>query len=67
MYIYKMPMTTRSRTRRNRSKRQIYRARTKASTCRGKISSECLEKDGCKNTKAGKRKSYCRRKMNRSA
>lgn len=62
-----MPVTTRSKTRRNRTKRQIYRSRTKASPCRGKISSECLDKNGCKNTKSGRRKSYCRRKMNRSA
>lgn len=62
-----MPMMTRSRTRRARTKRQIYRSRVKASPCRGKISSECLDKNGCKNTKSGRRKSYCRRKMNRSA
>ncbi len=60
-------MTTRSKTRRMRTKKQIYRQRTKTSHCRGKISSDCLDKNGCKNTKAGKRKSYCRRKMNRSA
>ena len=56
-------MTTRHR----RSKRAIYRTRVKKSPCRGKARSSCLEKYGCKNTKSGKRRSYCRKKMNRNA
>ena len=62
-----MAMTTRSRTRHRRSKRAIYRSRVKKSPCRGKASSSCLEKYGCKNTKSGKRRSYCRKRMNRNA
>lgn len=58
---------TRSQTRHRRTKRRIYRSRVKKSPCRGHTQSNCLKKYGCKNTKAGKRKSYCRKKMNRNA
>jgi hypothetical protein len=58
---------TRSITRQRRTKRHIYRSRVKTSPCRGQIRSACLEKYGCKNTKAGRRRSYCRKKMNRRA
>ena len=58
---------TRSMTRRARTKKAIYRSRVKSSPCRGKLRSACLKKYGCKNTKAGRRKSYCRKKMNRNA
>lgn len=62
-----MPVSTRSKTRRMRSKKQIYRSRVKHSPCRGQVRSACLEKYGCKNTTANKRRSYCRKKTNRNA
>ena len=62
-----MPMMTRSRSRRARTKKHIYRYRVKHSPCRGQLRSACLEKYGCKNTKAGRRRSYCRKKSNRNA
>jgi len=62
-----MPVTTRSQARNARTKKQIYRARVKASQCRGKKSNRCTKKTGCKNTTAGKRRSYCRKRVNRSA
>ncbi len=58
---------TRSKTRIMRSRKQIYRQRVKTSPCRGKIRTNCLKKYGCKNTRAGRRRSYCRKKMNRNA
>ena len=58
---------TRSRSTHARTKKHIYRSRVKSSPCRGKKSSRCLEKYGCKNTKKGRRRSYCRKRMNRSA
>jgi len=58
---------TRSKTRKMRSKKQVYRSRVKTSPCRGQSSSGCREKYGCKKTKSGTRKSYCRKNKNRSA
>ena len=57
-------MRTRSQT---RTKKQVYRARLKTSNCRGKSFTKCRLKNGCKRTKAGRRKSYCRSRKNRSA
>jgi hypothetical protein len=57
---------TRSRTRMNKTKKQVYRSRVKSSPCRGQTS-KCREKYGCKKTKAGRRKTYCRKTKNRSA
>ena len=54
-------MNTRSRT---RTKTQIYRGRVKTSPCRGKTSSTCRRRNGCKRTKFGRIKSYCRRRSN---
>lgn len=50
-----------------RTRRQIYRSRVKNSHCRGQDYTHCRRKDGCKTTKAGRRKSYCRKLTNRSA
>ena len=50
-----------------RSRKQIYRSRTKTSPCRGKKSDSCLLKYGCKKTRAGKKRSYCRKTVNRNA
>ena len=50
-----------------RTKKQIYRARVKNSLCRGKDFTRCRLKNGCKRTRAGKRKSYCRNRSNRHA
>lgn len=57
--------TTRSKTGRMRSKRQIYRSRLKTSTCRGQ--KRCRIRNSCKKTKANKRPSYCRSLKNRRA
>lgn len=57
---------TRSKTAKLRSKKQIYRSRVKHSPCRGQMSSACREKYGCKQTRAGTRKSYCRKMKNRN-
>ncbi len=57
-------MKTRSQT---RTRKQVYRARLKSSNCRGRSGTKCRLKYGCKTTKAGRRKSYCRSLKNRSA
>ena len=50
-----------------RTRKQIYRARVKTSRCRGQTRSKCLEKYGCRNTRSGRRRSYCRKLVNRGA
>ena len=50
-----------------RTRKQIYRSRVKTSLCRGKSFTKCRLRNGCKRTKTGKRKSYCRQSKNRSA
>ena len=50
-----------------RTQKQIYRSRVKSSPCRGKSFTKCRRKNGCKRTRAGRRKSYCRRVTNRHA
>jgi hypothetical protein len=57
-------MRTRSQT---RTRKQVYRARLKRSNCRGRTFTACRLKNGCKRTRAGRRKSYCRSRKNRSA
>ena len=59
--------TTRSNTVHSKTRKAIYRKRVKKSLCRGKSSELCRLKNGCKSTKSGKRKSYCRQHKNRSA
>ncbi len=56
-------MQTRSQTRMRDSKKAIYRARVKTSHCRGQT--RCRARNNCKTTRAGKRKSYCRKRTNR--
>ena len=51
----------------SRTRKQIYRSRVKSSPCRGKSFTRCRLKNGCKKTNSGRRKSYCRRRTNRSA
>lgn len=51
----------------SRTRKQIYRSRTKSSSCRGKSFTKCRLKNGCKRTRSGRRKSYCRKRSNRSA
>lgn len=58
---------TRSMTRKLRTRKQIYRSRVKSSPCRGQTADGCREKYGCKKTKVGRRKSYCRKRTNRSS
>lgn len=57
-------MKTRSQT---RTRKQIYRSRVKSSHCRGKSFTTCRLRNGCKRTRSGRRKSYCRRRANRNA
>lgn len=59
-------MHTRSRRRAHRSRKQIYRARVKSSPCRGQTE-KCRKKYGCKKTRRGRRRSYCRKSSNRHA
>ena len=56
-------MKSRSMT---RSRKQIYRSRVKSSPCRGQTE-KCRLKYGCKKTRKGRRKSYCRKRSNRHA
>jgi hypothetical protein len=56
-------MKTRSHT---RTRKQVYRSRIRTSNCRGKSFTKCRFKDGCKRTMAGRKKSYCRSRKNRS-
>jgi len=51
----------------SKTRKQIYRSRVKSSSCRGKSFTKCRLKNGCKRTHAGRRKSYCRKRSNRSA
>ncbi len=55
-------VTTRSM---HRSRRRTYRSRTKSSVCRGKTAATCRRRIGCKKTRHGKRKSYCRKRSNK--
>jgi hypothetical protein len=57
-----MPSKTQRRTR-----KQVYSARLKTSNCRGRSATRCRLKDGCKLTKNGRRKSFCRSIKDRSA
>ena len=59
-------MQTRSKARHSRTKRSIYRSRVKSSPCKGQTQ-QCREKYGCKKSRSGKRKSYCRKIHNRHA
>lgn len=56
---------TRSKTRVSRTKKQIYRSRVKSSRCRGRNSRACKAAPRCQTTKAGRRRSYCRKSKNR--
>lgn len=57
--------TNKTRNVRGLTPKQVYRYRSKHSQCRGLINSRCIRKKGCKPTKRGERKSYCRTKKNR--
>jgi len=46
------------------SARKYYRRRVKKSACRGKPASICKRTSGCKATRRGKRKTYCRHNKN---
>ncbi len=58
---------TRSMTRTRRTKTKIYRDRVKSSVCRKLSKDKCRKKNGCKSTKRGRRRSYCRSMKNRKA
>ena len=45
---------------------KISSRRLKTSNCRGRSNTKCRIKNGCKFTKSGDRKSYCRSVKNRS-
>ena len=57
-------VTTRSASRKAQSKKRLYRARVKSSQCRGKSWSTCRKRNGCKTTRRGSRRSYCRKSRN---
>ena len=57
-------MKTRSITRSIKQKKSVYRSRVKNSKCRGKTR-HCTLRRGCKKTRTGKRKSYCRSRKNK--
>lgn len=44
------------------SARRHYRKQVKSSVCRGKVKKSCRKSPGCRLTKSGKRKSYCRKR-----
>lgn len=54
---------TRAQTARKRSMRKRYRKRFSA--CRGLKAKKCRSTTGCKQTKSGKRPSYCRKSYSR--
>lgn len=56
---------TRSRSKKLRTRKQVYRSRIKHSPCRGQTINACKPQYGCKKTKSGTRKSYCRKNKNR--
>ena len=58
---------TRSMARTRRTKTKIYRDRVKSSVCRKLSKDKCRKKNGCKSTKRGRRRSYCRSMKNRRA
>ena len=45
--------------------RKIYRKRVKTSKCRGKSYGQCSMAQVCTRTRSGKRRSYCRYRINR--
>lgn len=61
----KLMKNTKKNSSARKSVKRVYRKRVKASVCRGKKSTICAAKRGCKSTKAGKRKSYCRKSSNK--
>ena len=54
---------TRAQTRKLKSRRISYRRRVKSSRCRG-LTRTCRVAKGCKKTKSGSRKTYCRKTTN---
>lgn len=55
-------METRGNRKSRNTKKTIYRTRVALSKCRGQT--RCRIRNGCKKTRTGKRKSYCRKKTN---
>ncbi len=51
-------------TRSNRTKKQRYYGQLKTSKCRKLSKTACSKRKSCKNTKSGRRPSYCRRTKN---
>ena len=49
----------------SRTAKQIYLSRVKRSPCRGQTFN-CRSKYGCKKTTKGRRRSYCRKLVNRT-
>lgn len=47
-----------------RSRKQIYKSRSKRSRCRGRKMSTCTRSHGCSKTR-GKKRTYCRKMGNR--
>jgi len=62
-----MAVKTRSQSKAKKvslSRRKMYRSRVKRSACRNKAPYACAAAPGCKTTKSGKRKAYCRTAKN---
>ncbi len=57
------PAKTHSKTSILKTRKQTYRRHLHASPCRG-ATKRCFPAYGCKQTKSGKRKPYCRRNKN---
>lgn len=55
---------TRSKSRVSTRKKQIYRSRVKRSRCRARSRRSCKTVPNCETTKAGRRRSYCRKSKN---
>jgi hypothetical protein len=55
---------THNLTRTKHSKAKIYRKRVKSSRCHLKTGVSCRRTTGCKTTKAGQRRAYCRKTLN---
>lgn len=55
---------TRSKSAASKTKKRIYRSRVKNSRCRSRTRRSCKTVPNCETTKAGLRRSYCRKSKN---
>ena len=57
-------MKTRSNSKKNATRKRVYRKRVKTSKCRGKGPASCRGTKGCKYSSKGKKRSFCRKSHN---